>query len=63
MMEIRPIRNEQDHDWALQEVSQYFENEPDPGSPKADRFDVLSTLIEAFESKHWPTAHHNRRTA
>jgi HTH-type transcriptional regulator/antitoxin HigA len=54
MMEVRPIRNERDYDWALREIAQYFENEPGPGSPEADRFDVLATLIEAYESKYWP---------
>jgi len=53
MMEIRPIRNEQDYDWALKQVEQYFENEPNLGTAEADRFDVLSTLIEAYEAKHW----------
>lgn len=54
MMEIRPIRNEQDYDWALKEIEQYFESEPNLGTPEADRFEVLSTLIEAYEAKHWP---------
>jgi HTH-type transcriptional regulator/antitoxin HigA len=53
MMEIKPIRNEQDYDWALKEVEQYFETEPALSSPEADRFEVLSTLIEAYEAKHW----------
>ncbi len=54
MMEIKPIRNEQDYDWALKEVEQYFETEPALASPEADRFEVLATLIEAYEAKHWP---------
>ena len=54
MMNIRAIRNEEDYSWALAEVEQYFDLEPEDGSPEAERFDVLSTLIEAYESKHWP---------
>jgi HTH-type transcriptional regulator/antitoxin HigA len=52
-MDVRPIRTEADYDWALKEVEQYFEREPTPGTPAADRFDVLSALIEAYEAKEW----------
>lgn len=51
-MDVRPIRNEADLTWALAEVSRYFESEPEPGTPEADRFDVLSTLIGAYEARH-----------
>ena len=54
MKNIRAIRTEADYDWALAEIEQYFYAEPDPGTPAADRFDVLATLIEAYEAKHWP---------
>lgn len=54
MNDIRAIRTETDYEWALSEVEQYFENEPEPGSADSDRFDVLSTLIEAYEADHWP---------
>lgn len=55
MMEnIRAIRTEADYDWALEEISVYFENEPEPGTPEAERFDVLADLIEAYEARHWP---------
>jgi HTH-type transcriptional regulator/antitoxin HigA len=53
-MDVRPIRTEADYDWALAEIAQYFEREPSPGTPAADRFDVLSDLIAAFEAKAWP---------
>ena len=54
MMDIRPIRTEADYDWALKEIEAYFDNEPVRGSPEADRFDVLTELILAYEAKHWP---------
>ena len=53
-MDIRPIRTEADYDWALAEIERYFEHEPQPGTAAADRFDVLSALIEAYENRHWP---------
>ncbi|MCM2503296.1 XRE family transcriptional regulator [Aureimonas altamirensis] len=52
-MDVRPIHTETDYEWALEEVRQYFEAEPAQGTPEADRFDVLSTLIDAYEAAHW----------
>lgn len=53
-MNIRPIKSERDYDWALSEIERYFEREPRRGTPDADRFDVLATLIESYEARHWP---------
>jgi HTH-type transcriptional regulator/antitoxin HigA len=52
-MEIRPIRNEADYDAALKDIEQYFENEPERGTPESDRFDILAALIGAYEQEHW----------
>jgi HTH-type transcriptional regulator/antitoxin HigA len=51
---IRPLRSEADYDAALNEIEQYFENEPKPGTPEADRFDLLALIIEDYERKRWP---------
>lgn len=56
-MDIQPIRTEADHRRALRELSAYFEHEPEPGTPDGDRFDVLLTLVEAYEAKHFAVAH------
>src|SRR6476469_4227724 len=53
-MNIRPIHNEADYQAALKAVSFYFDNEPEPGTEDADRFEVLLTLIQAYESRHFP---------
>ncbi len=53
-MEIRPIHTEADYKDTLREVSAYFDNEPEPGTPDGDRFEVLLTLVEAYEAKHYP---------
>jgi HTH-type transcriptional regulator/antitoxin HigA len=53
-MDIRPIRTEEDYQAALREVSAYFDNEPVPATPDGDRFEVLLTLVEAFEAKRYP---------
>jgi HTH-type transcriptional regulator/antitoxin HigA len=54
MTGIRAIRTEADYDWALSEIEPYFEDEPVPGTPEAERFDILAALIEVYEAKHWP---------
>ncbi|WP_304166087.1 type II toxin-antitoxin system HigA family antitoxin [Phenylobacterium aquaticum] len=53
-MDVRALHDERDYDWALAEVARYFETQPSPGSAEADRFDVLSDLIEAYERRCWP---------
>lgn len=51
-MDIRPLRSNDDYEWALKEVGRYFDTPPQPGSDAAKRFDILSDLIEAYEQKH-----------
>ena len=51
---IRPIRNETEYDEVLEEIEQYFDNEPEPGTPEADRFDLLALVVEDYERKRWP---------
>jgi HTH-type transcriptional regulator/antitoxin HigA len=53
-VEIHPIHTETDYKSALKEVSAYFDNEPELGSPEGDRFEILLTLLEAYETKHFP---------
>jgi HTH-type transcriptional regulator / antitoxin HigA len=51
---IRPIRTEIEYDQALEEIERYFEDEPRPGTPEADRFDLLTLVVEDYERKRWP---------
>ena len=53
-MNIHPIRTKADYRRALREVSAYFDNEPEPGSEDGDRFEILVTLVEAWEARHYP---------
>lgn len=53
-MDIRPIRTDADYRAALAEVSPLFDRDLEPGTPEGDRFDVLVTLIEAYERRHFP---------
>lgn len=51
-MDIKPIRTEEDYQAALMEVELLMEAEF--GTPEGDRLDVLATLIESYETKHYP---------
>ena len=51
---IRPLRNEAEYKAALAEIERYFEREPKPGTPAADRFDLLALVIEDYERMRWP---------
>ncbi|WP_213878790.1 transcriptional regulator [Pseudomonas sp. dw_358] len=53
-MNIRPIHTEQEYEAALKAVSPLFDNEPEPGSLEGDYFEVMITLIEAYEAKQYP---------
>ena len=51
---IRPLRSDAEHKTALAEIERTFEREPKPGTPAADRFDLLALVIEDYEKKRWP---------
>jgi HTH-type transcriptional regulator/antitoxin HigA len=49
---IRPIKTEADYDAALARAGALMDAEE--GTAEADELDVLATLIEAYEDKHYP---------
>ena len=51
-MEIKPIRNEADYERALAEIERLWGAKEE--TPEGDRLDVLTTLVEAYEQKHFP---------
>ena len=51
-MEIKPIKTEDDYRAALKEIEKLMSAQP--GTPGGDRLDVLVTLVEAFEARHYP---------
>lgn len=51
-MNIKPVRNDQDLLAAFRRLECIFQAEA--GTPEADEMEVLVTLIEAYESKHYP---------
>ena len=51
-MDIRPIKTKADYRAALKEVEALMAAERD--TPEGERLDVLVTLVEAYEKKHYP---------
>jgi HTH-type transcriptional regulator/antitoxin HigA len=51
-MNIKPIKTARDHEAALREIETLMMAKP--GTAAGDRLDVLVTLIEAYEHKHFP---------
>jgi HTH-type transcriptional regulator/antitoxin HigA len=50
-MNIQPIKTEADYQAALDEIESLFDAEP--GTPEEDRLEVLTTLVEAYEDRHY----------
>jgi len=50
-MEIKPIKNESDYQAVLEEIEGLFEAAQD--TPEGDQLEVLTTLVEAYEEKHF----------
>ena len=51
-MESKPIKTEEDYRAALRDVESLMAAVP--GTPEGERLDVLATLVEAYERRHFP---------
>jgi HTH-type transcriptional regulator/antitoxin HigA len=51
-MEIRPIKTEKDYDSAIMRIEELWGAKKD--TPEGDEFDLLVTLVESYEMKHFP---------
>jgi len=51
-MEIRPIRTEADYNAAVAEIERLWGAEPE--TDDGDKLDILATLVEKYETVHWP---------
>ncbi len=49
-MQIRPIKTKADHRAALKEIERLMDAKP--GTPAGDRLEVLTTLVDRYESEH-----------
>ncbi len=54
MMNIKPIHTKADHKAALKLVSRLVDLDPPRGTPDGDMLEIMSTLVEAYEAKHFP---------
>jgi HTH-type transcriptional regulator / antitoxin HigA len=51
-MDIKPIKTDADYRAALKEIESLMMAETD--TPEGERLDVLVTLVEAYENRHFP---------
>ena len=52
-MLLKPIKNEQDYDKALDRVDFLMELNPEIGTKESDELEVIAMLIEKYEEKEW----------
>ncbi|QLE58870.1 type II toxin-antitoxin system HigA family antitoxin [Nostoc sp. TCL26-01] len=52
MLKLHPIRTEADYRTALDEIERLFDAEPN--TLECDLLEVLTTLVEAYEQRHYP---------
>lgn len=51
-MDIRPIKTNANYQAALKKIETLMDAKP--RTPRGDQLDVLVTLVEAYEAKHYP---------
>jgi HTH-type transcriptional regulator/antitoxin HigA len=51
-MNIKPIRTDKDLRWAFKRLEEVFQAKPK--TPEYDEMEILATLIEVYENKHYP---------
>ena len=51
-MNIKPIKTKKDYKEALKEIEVLFDAKPN--TPKGDRLDILTALVESYEERHFP---------
>ena len=53
-MEIRPIKTEKDYTESIKRIEELWGAKRD--TPQGDEFDLLCTLVESYETTHFPIA-------
>jgi len=51
-MKIKPIKSESDYDAVLARIDALFDADID--TPEGDELDILVTLVESYEARHYP---------
>jgi len=55
MIKIKVIKTKQDYEEALKLVADLMNHDPDPNSDEGEQLELLSTLIQDYEAKTFPT--------
>lgn len=53
-MEVRAIRNDETYRATLARVSDLIDLDPAPDSAEGEELEILGTLVQAYEAKHYP---------
>jgi HTH-type transcriptional regulator/antitoxin HigA len=53
-MDIKPIKTEQDYNSAINRIEELWGVKKD--TPEGDEFELIVTLVESYEIKHYPIA-------
>jgi len=53
-MEIKPVKTEQDYNMSIKRIEELWGAKID--TPEGDELDLLCTLVESYEMKHYPIA-------
>lgn len=51
-MKIKPIRTEKDYRASLKRIDELIALDPKEGTSAYDELDIISTLVESYESEH-----------
>ena len=52
-MDIKPIRSEKNYRAALKRIDELIALDPKEGTDAFDELDLISTLVESYESVHY----------
>lgn len=53
---VRVIHDDDQLAAAMAAYEAFFDDEPKPGTPEGDRFELLGLVIAAYEERRWPIA-------
>src|SRR5437763_6688795 len=53
-MIMKGIKDQESYELALAEISNLMDSDPQPGTPDADRLELLILLVQDYETKNFP---------
>lgn len=54
MQSVKPLANDAEYNLALKDIDRCLD--ASKGSPEYNRLEILTNLVEEYETKHWPVA-------